>query len=57
VVFDLEAAFLYPWAALYRDMATAPGIGWLVLGEMLLFLGILGAGLAYVWKRGTLDWK
>jgi NADH-quinone oxidoreductase subunit A len=50
VVFDIEAVFLYPWAVLFQEL------GWMGLVEMALFLGVLGIGLAYVWKRGALDW-
>jgi len=57
IVFDIEAVFMYPWAGLFREMVVEPGVGWLVVGEMFVFVGILGAGLAYVWRRGALDWE
>jgi NADH-quinone oxidoreductase subunit A len=57
IVFDIESVFLYPWAALFRDMIVEPGIGWATFAEMFVFIGILGAGLAYVWRRGALDWE
>jgi NADH-quinone oxidoreductase subunit A len=57
IVFDIESVFLYPWAALFRDMIVEPGVGWATFGEMFVFIGILGAGLAYVWRRGALDWE
>lgn len=50
LVFDLEVAFFYPWAVVYRDL------GWYGLWAMLLFVGTLLAGLFYVWKKGVLDW-
>lgn len=59
IVFDIEAVFLIPWAAIYfADPAGAggPGMGFLLL-EMLLFLFILGVGYVYVWKRGALQWE
>jgi len=51
VIFDIEAVFLYPWAVLFRDLGITGFI------EMVVFLLILGGGLAYVWKRGALEWK
>ncbi len=57
IVFDIEAVFMYPWAGLFREMVVEPGVGWLVVAEMFVFVGILGAGLAYVWRRGALDWE
>ena len=52
VVFDVEVAFLFPWAILFRD---SQGFG--MLGEMLVFLGVLAIGLYYVIKRGALEWE
>ena len=54
ILFDIEAAFLFPWAVTFRDFAADRMF---VLGEMAVFLGILVAGYAYVWKRGALDWE
>jgi NADH-quinone oxidoreductase subunit A len=56
IVFDIESVFMYPWAALFREMIVEPGVGWITFGEMFVFVGILAAGLAYVWRRGALDW-
>ena len=56
IVFDIESVFMYPWAALFRELVVEPGVGWVTVGEMFVFVGILGAGLAYVWRRGALDW-
>lgn len=52
IVFDVEAALLVPWAVVYRTYPE-PAVA---LAEGLLFLLILGAGLAYVWAKGDLDW-
>ena len=52
VVFDVEVAFLFPWALLFRD---SPGFA--MLGEMFVFLGILAIGLFYIIKRGALEWE
>ena len=51
VVFDVEAVFLYPWAANFRALGAAGFI------EMLVFLGILLIGYAYIVKRGALEWE
>lgn len=51
IVFDLEAAFLFPWAV-SLDMTGWPG--WIT---MMVFLGELAIGLAYAWKVGALDWE
>lgn len=51
IIFDLEAAFLYPWAILYRSLGL---LGFL---EMLVFIGILLVGLVYAWKKGALEWQ
>jgi NADH-quinone oxidoreductase subunit A len=50
LAFDVEVAFLYPWAVAFRDA------GWAGLAEVGIFLGVLLAGLAYAWKKGALEW-
>jgi len=54
ILFDIEAAFLYPWAVTFRSFADDKLF---VLGEMGVFLGILVLGFVYVWKRGALEWE
>ncbi|MFZ2489841.1 MAG: NADH-quinone oxidoreductase subunit A [Thermoanaerobaculia bacterium] len=57
ILFDIEAAFLYPWAVIYRDATvTSSGLQWFVFGEMLVFILLLGVGYVYVWKKKTFDW-
>jgi NADH-quinone oxidoreductase subunit A len=51
IVFDLEAAFLFPWAV------TLDQTGWAGWGAMMIFLVELGLGLAYAWKKGALEWE
>ena len=51
IVFDLEAAFLFPWAVTLKDT------GWLGWGAMMVFLAELALGLAYAWKKGALEWE
>lgn len=50
VIFDIETIFLYPWAVSLRQQR---GFGLL---EALLFMGILGLGLAYAWRKKALEW-
>jgi NADH-quinone oxidoreductase subunit A len=50
IVFDVEVVFMYPWAIVFRRLGV-PG-----LIEMLVFVGVLAAGLGYVWKKGALAW-
>ncbi len=50
IIFDVEVVFLFPWALVYA------GLGWFAFVEMLVFLAILLAGFAYVWRNGDLDW-
>ncbi|HVT45016.1 MAG TPA: NADH-quinone oxidoreductase subunit A [Thermoanaerobaculia bacterium] len=58
ILFDIEAAFFYPWAVIYREATiTVSGVSWFLFGEMAVFILLLGAGYAYVWKKRTLDWK
>ena len=51
IVFDLEAAFLFPWAV------SLMGTGWAGWAAMMIFLAELGLGLAYAWKKGALEWE
>ncbi|QZH74651.1 MAG: NADH-quinone oxidoreductase subunit A [Erythrobacter sp.] len=51
IIFDLEAAFLFPWAV-SLDLTGWPG--WIT---MMIFLGELAIGLAYAWKKGALEWE
>jgi NADH-quinone oxidoreductase subunit A len=57
VVFDIEAVFLYPWAILLLPSEGYPGLGWTGFATMAIFVATLLAGLAYVWKKGALDWS
>jgi NADH-quinone oxidoreductase subunit A len=56
IVFDIEAIFLYPWAVLLLPSEGYPGLGWAGFISMGIFVATLVAGLAYVWKKGVLDW-
>jgi NADH-quinone oxidoreductase subunit A len=50
LLFDIEVAFLYPWAMALRDL------GWAGFVQVLLFMVLLLAGYVYVWRKGALDW-
>jgi len=50
VIFDLETAFVFAWAV------AVPELGWTGYVEILVFIGILLAALAYLWRMGALDW-
>ena len=49
ILFDVEIAFLYPWALVFRT--AGPGL----FLEMLVFLAIMAVGYAYIWKKGAFD--
>lgn len=51
IIFDVEAVFIFPWALSFVE------IGPMAYYEMVLFIGILVAGLAYAWKKGALKWQ
>lgn len=51
IVFDLEAAFIYPWAV------SVFKLGWVAWFSMMVFIVELALGLAYAWKKGALDWE
>ncbi|WP_343059216.1 NADH-quinone oxidoreductase subunit A [Chiayiivirga flava] len=51
IVFDLEIAFLFPWAVVFQE------IGATAIWAMAIFLGILTIGFAYEWKKGALEWE
>ena len=50
ILFDVEIAFIYPWALVFRSA------GWPLFVEMLSFLAVLIVGYAYIWKKGAFDW-
>ena len=50
LLFDIEVAFLYPWALALRSL------GWPGFVQVLLFMLLLLAGYVYVWRKGALDW-
>lgn len=50
IIFDVEVVFLFPWAVVFKQLGLFAFI------EMMIFVGILLVGLAYVWAKGDLDW-
>ena len=65
LVFDIETAFLYPWAVLYRKLSCqgaviantcSAGVTFFGLTEMVVFLFILGVALAYTWRKKAIGW-
>lgn len=68
LVFDIETAFLYPWALKYRSLSClgavdlqtricTGGVSFFGLGEILVFMGILIVALAYVWRKRAVGWE
>lgn len=51
IIFDLEVAFLFPWAVAFGDISMA------AFWSMMLFLAVLTIGFAYEWKKGALEWE
>ena len=50
IIFDLEVAFLFPWAVAFG------GLSMVAFWSMMVFLGVLTVGFAYEWKKGALEW-
>ena len=50
IIFDLEVAFLFPWAVAFGDL------GWFGFWSMMIFLAVLTIGFIYEWKKGALEW-
>lgn len=51
IIFDLEIAFLFPWAVGFAGLSD------LAFWSMMVFLGVLTIGFAYEWKKGALEWE
>ena len=50
IIFDLEVAFLFPWAITFGEL------GWFGFWSMMVFLGVLAIGYIYEWRKGALEW-
>jgi NADH-quinone oxidoreductase subunit A len=51
ILFDIEIVFLFPWAVVFKTLKTQG------LVSILVFIGVLGAGYVYAWKKGALEWE
>lgn len=55
VVFDIETVLILPWTVIYQDGVLQAGL-LTALGPMLVFIGILGVGLAWAWRNNAIEW-
>lgn len=58
LVFDIEAAFMYPWAVSYHDLShpRPEVVSFFGFAEMLVFVAVLVVALAYVWRKKAIGW-
>jgi NADH-quinone oxidoreductase subunit A len=57
ILFDLEIAFLLPWASIFKEIVATESVKMFGFFEMLVFIGILVVGYVYAWVKGALDWE
>jgi NADH-quinone oxidoreductase subunit A len=57
IIFDLEVAFMYPWASIYKEFVQGESVRLFGFTEMFVFMGILIIGYIYAWAKGALDWE
>ncbi|MBI5922063.1 MAG: NADH-quinone oxidoreductase subunit A [Betaproteobacteria bacterium] len=57
ILFDLEIAFLFPWASIFKEIVSSESMKMFGFIEMLVFLGILLLGFIFAWAKGALDWE
>ena len=57
ILFDLEIAFLFPWATIFKDIVATESIKLFGFVEMLVFVAILVVGYVYAWAKGALEWE
>jgi NADH-quinone oxidoreductase subunit A len=57
ILFDLEIAFLFPWASIFKEIVATDAVKFFGFIEMLVFLAILVVGYVYAWAKGALDWE
>ena len=57
ILFDLEIAFLFPWASIFKEIAASAAVRTFGFVEMFVFIGILVVGYVYAWAKGALDWE
>ena len=57
ILFDLEIAFLFPWAVIFKEIVETPAIKMFGFVEMMVFVAILVVGYVYAWAKGALEWE
>ena len=57
ILFDLEIAFLFPWAAIFKEIVQSEAVKWFGFVEMIVFIFILTVGYVYAWAKGALEWE
>ncbi len=57
ILFDLEIAFLFPWASIFKDIVATESIKMFGFVEMLVFVAVLVVGYVYAWAKGALEWE
>ena len=57
ILFDLEVAFLVPWATIFGEIVQTDSVKWFGFIEMLVFIAILVVGYVFAWAKGALDWE
>ncbi|WP_366090147.1 NADH-quinone oxidoreductase subunit A [Dechloromonas sp. ARDL1] len=57
ILFDLEVAFLFPWATIFKDIVATESIKMFGFVEMMVFVAILVVGYIYAWAKGALEWE
>jgi NADH-quinone oxidoreductase subunit A len=57
ILFDLEIAFLLPWASIFKEIVATESVKLFGFYEMLVFIAILVVGYVYAWAKGALDWE
>ena len=57
ILFDLEIAFLFPWATIFQEIVNTEAVKLFGFIEMFVFIGILAIGYVYAWAKGALDWE
>jgi NADH-quinone oxidoreductase subunit A len=57
ILFDLEIAFLFPWATIFKEIVATESVKLFGFIEMMVFIAILVVGYVYAWAKGALDWE
>ena len=56
ILFDLEIAFLFPWATIFKEIVNTESVKLFGFVEMMVFIAILVVGYVYAWAKGALEW-